>query len=83
MRAVVAAAMIALLTVPAGAQFSLGGGGKDDSPVEKEYQQKLKAQAEIDKRYQETVKQTSKGASTPANDPWANIRPAAPAKAAR
>lgn len=81
MKLILAAAAIAMLAVPATAQVSMNA--KEESPVEKQYQQKLKNDAEADKRYREVVRQTSKGSAPAAVDPWANVRPSTPAKPAR
>ena len=81
MRFVIAAAMAALLAAPAFAQVSVNS--REESAVEKQYQQKLKDDAEQDRRYRDVLKQT-RGANAPvASDPWANIRPAAPEKRTR
>ena len=83
MRIFVAATALALLAAPAHAQFR---GQKEESPVEKIYQNKLKEQAEVDRQYKDSVGARRGGATESKTDPWANIRPAtppAPSKQAR
>ncbi len=75
-------AVLAFAVHPAAAQMSMGG-GKADSPVEKQHQQLLKDRAEIDRQYRATVKRNLQGPSDAANDPWANIRNTTPAKSTR
>ena len=71
--AAVAALAVTLLTVPAYAQFNLGGNSERDrtrySPQEK------KDEAAAEKAYRDTMKNT-KGASSEPHDPWFNVRPA-------
>jgi hypothetical protein len=76
MRVFAAVLALAVLAMPAYAQRG-GGGSREESPVEKIYQNKLKEQAEIDRQYKESVGHT-RGATDGKIDPWANIRPANP-----
>jgi hypothetical protein len=81
MRLFAAAAAILLLTVPAHAQFNLGGDGK--KPVNTRYTEEEKRQeAANEKAYRDAVKNTQ-NAARETYDPWRNIRPAAPEKKPR
>ena len=76
MRIFATAVALAFLPAPAHAQFNRGQ--KEESPVEKIYQNKLKEQAEIDRQYQHSVGARRSNAGADKSDPWANIRPANP-----
>jgi len=69
MRIFAAAAIIALLTMPAYAE-------EDPSKTEanKAEQQKKKEAAEIEKAYKETIKRTSGEQPAKKADPWGNLR---------
>jgi len=73
MKRLAIAAAIALWTVPAYAQFGMGGGGERDKTRYTEEQRKT--EAEVEKAYKDAVKNT-RGANNEAYDPWRNIRPA-------
>ena len=73
MRRLAIAAAIALWTVPAYAQFGMGGGQERDRTRYTEEQRKK--EAEVEKAYKDAVKNT-RGATSEAYDPWRTIRPA-------
>ena len=73
MRRLAIAAAIALWTVPAYAQFGMGGGQERDRTRYTDEQRKK--EAEVEKAYKDAVKNT-RGANSEAYDPWRNIRPA-------
>ena len=78
------AVVIALLaTAPAYAQFSMGGGGEKRARGGMTDEEK-RADDEAEKAYRNTIRNTR--SSTPAvakDDPWASVRPTAPAKPTR
>jgi hypothetical protein len=68
-----AAALIAILACPAYAQLG-GGERKDPLVVQDEIEQRNRA--EIEKRYNDVVRQTRTQAPAPSSDPWRGVRPA-------
>jgi hypothetical protein len=72
MRRLAIAAAIALWTVPAYAQFGMGGGQERDRTRYTEEQRKK--EAEVEKAYKDAVKNT-RGNPSETYDPWRNIRP--------
>jgi len=74
MKRLAIAAAIASWTVPAYAQFGMGGG---DQPRDRTRytEEQRKQEIEVEKAYKDAVKNT-RGANNEAYDPWRNIRPA-------
>ena len=73
--AATAAVAITLLSLPAYAQFNLGGEAPRDRTRYTEQEKRDEAAAE--KAYRDTIKNT-KGANNQQHDPWFNIRPSSP-----
>ena len=73
MRRLAIAAAIALWTVPAYAQFGMGGGQERDRTRYTEEQRRK--EAEVEKAYKDAVKNT-RSATSETYDPWRTIRPA-------
>ena len=73
---------MALLTVPAAAQFSMGN---DNSRTRSGMtEEEKRAEQEAEKAYKNTMRNTR--SATPAvqkDDPWANVRPTTPTKQTR
>jgi hypothetical protein len=71
-RSALAVAAVAALTVPAFAQFGLGGGQERDRTRYTEEQRRT--EKEVEKAYRDAI-QNTRGAATETYDPWRNIRP--------
>jgi hypothetical protein len=72
-------AAILLLTVPASAQFSMGGTGNSGGAKTRYTEEEKRNEAESEKAYRDAIKNT-RGATNEAYDPWRNIRPGTPEK---
>jgi hypothetical protein len=73
------AAVLALLAGPALSQTA----SEPTDPLVRQYEREQKERAEVEKRYDATMKHLrTQGPSAPL-DPWRNVRPAEPAKTRR
>lgn len=77
-RVALAAVAVTLLTAPALAQFSMGGGGGERDRTRYSPEQR-KQEAEVEKAYKDAIKHT-RGNTSETYDPWRNIRPEANSK---
>ena len=75
-------AAILLLTGPALAQFSMGGGRGDGGTKTRYTEEEKRSEAASERAYRDAIKNT-RGANNEAYDPWRNIRSAAPEKTDR
>jgi uncharacterized protein YxeA len=64
-----------LLAVLAGPVYAQHKQNKDqDNPLMREYEQRQKENADIEKQYKRTLHATDQDVKRAANDPWANMR---------
>lgn len=79
MRRLALAAAIVLLTGPAHAQFSMGGGDSGGGTKTRYTEEEKRAERASEKAYRDSLRNT-RGEATEAYDPWRNIRSATPEK---